>query len=71
MPTKHRITGHDLMDTAEVADAFGVTTSSVGVAMSKPHVFPALANRLPPPLRKIGKSWVWVRADIEDALKDD
>jgi hypothetical protein len=69
MPSKTRITGHDLMDSAEVAEAFGVTPSSVQVALSSPHVFPSLAKRLPEPIRKIGNRWVWVRADVEAALK--
>lgn len=73
MPTKSRskrpaITGYDLMDTAEVAEAFGVKPSSLLVAMSQPGVFPALAGKVPEPLRKVGNSWVWLRADIEGAL---
>lgn len=63
------ITGHDLMDSYEVAEAFGVTMSSLAVAMSSPEVYPTLAARLPAPLRKIGRSWVWLRADIENALE--
>jgi hypothetical protein len=65
---KTTITGHDLMDAVEVAEAFGVTKSSLTVAISRPDVFPALANRLPPPLRKVGHSYVWLRRDIEAAL---
>jgi hypothetical protein len=61
------ITGHDLMDVGEVALAFGVTESSVQVALSSPDTYPSLANRLPAPLRRIGRSWVWLRADIEAA----
>ena len=63
------IDAHDLMDTVEVAAAFGVTVSGVQVALSRPAVNPALARKLPPPLRKIGKSWVWTRADIETAIR--
>ena len=62
------ITGNDLMDTAEVSEAFGVTMSSLQVALSNPEVFPALANHLPPPIRKIGRSWVWLRYDVERAV---
>lgn len=64
------ITGYDLMDSSEVAEAFGVSQSSLNVAMSKPDVFPALADRLPAPIRKIGKSWVWLRVDIEAAVAE-
>lgn len=63
------ITGDDLMDTDEVAEAFGVAHKSVNTAMSHPHVFPTLAVRLPAPLRKVGKGWVWLRYDIEKAVK--
>lgn len=62
------ITAHDLMDAAEVAAAFGVKQSSLSVAMSNPDQYPALANRLPAPLRKISGRYVWARADIEAAL---
>ena len=68
MPTKIKrpnITGYDLMDNAEVAEYLGVKQSSVLVALSQPEVYPTLAARLPAPIRKIGKSWVWLRADIE------
>lgn len=61
------ITGHDLMDADEVAEAFGVTRSSLHVALSNPDVFPALANRLPAPIRKVGRSYVWLRYDVEKA----
>jgi hypothetical protein len=67
--TRSRITAHDLMDSAEVAEAFGVAMSSLSVAVSSPDVYPSLANRLPPPLRKVGRGWVWLRADIEKALE--
>lgn len=63
--TTTRITGHDLMDMHEVADAFGVSLSSVRVAMSSPATFPSLAARLPAPLRQIGNAWVWLRSDVE------
>jgi predicted DNA-binding transcriptional regulator AlpA len=56
------------MDSAEVAAAFGVTPSSLSVAMSNPGIYPSLANRLPDPLRRIGRAWVWRRADIEAAI---
>jgi hypothetical protein len=56
------------MDTVEVAAAFGATVSGVQVALSRPNVNPALARKLPTPLRKIGKSWVWRRADVEMAV---
>lgn len=62
------ITGHDLMELDEVAEAFGVASSSVRVALSQPDVFPALANRLPAPLRKVGRSFVWLRYDVEKAV---
>jgi len=62
------ITAHDLMDTTEVAKAFGVTTSSLRVALNNPDVFPALAARLPDPLRRVGQSWVWLRSEVEAAL---
>ena len=58
----------DLMDAQEVADAFDVTKSSLSVAMSRPDGYPALATRLPPPLRKVGNAWVWRRTDVEAAL---
>jgi hypothetical protein len=60
---------HDLMDTVEVAAAFGVSVSGVQVALSAPAVNPALARKLPAPLRKIGKSWVWRRTDVEQAIR--
>ena len=63
------IEAHDLMDTVEVAAAFGVSVSGVQVALSVPAVNPALARKLPAPIRKIGKSWVWARADVESALR--
>lgn len=65
------ITAHDLMDSHEVAAAFGVKPSSLGVAMTQPAIYPTLANRLPSPLRKIGNSYVWLRSDIEAALAQD
>lgn len=55
----------DIMDTAEVAAHFGVSMSSINVAMSKPDLNPRLARALPQPLRRVGKSWVWRRSDIE------
>lgn len=64
------ITGYDLMDGTEVADAFGVTASTMRVAMYNPDTFPSLAAVLPDPLRKIGRSWVWLRADVEAALEN-
>jgi hypothetical protein len=63
------ITGNDLMDGVEVADAFGVSVNSLHVAMSRPDVYPALSGVLPAPIRKIGKSHVWLRYDIERAVK--
>lgn len=60
---------NDLMDVHEVAEAFGVTTSSVRVAQSQPDKYPALANRMPAPVRRIGRSYVWSRADVEAALE--
>jgi hypothetical protein len=62
------ITAFDLMDTTEVAEAFGVTTSSLRVALNNPDVYPTLAERLPDPLRRVGQSWVWLRAEVEAAL---
>ena len=62
-----KIQPRDLMDTAEVADAFGVAMSTINVAMNS-NGFPGLTARLPPPLRKIGRGWVWARADVEAAL---
>jgi len=62
------VTAYDIMDTAEVAEAFGVTVSSVGVAMSFPKRYPGLAAKLPLPLRKVGSSWVWSRDAVEAAL---
>lgn len=62
------IHAHDLMDVDEVAAAFGVATSSLRVALSNPDTFPALASRLPPPLRRVGRSWVWERAAVERAV---
>jgi predicted DNA-binding transcriptional regulator AlpA len=61
------ITAHDLMDSNEVAEAFGISTSSLRVALHNPDIYPALADQLPPPLRKIGNSHVWLRYDIEKA----
>lgn len=55
----------DIMDTAEVADHLGVSVSSITVALSSPETSPRVARLLPPPLRKVGRSWVWRRADIE------
>jgi predicted DNA-binding transcriptional regulator AlpA len=62
------ITAHDLMDGIEVAAAFGVSQSSLQVALSVPDAFPSLAAKLPAPIRKIGRSWVWLRSDVEAAL---
>ena len=64
------ITAYDLMDPAEVAEAFGVTLSSLQVALSASgeHVYPALRNRLPDPLRYVGKTRVWLRSEVEAAL---
>ena len=62
------ITGHDLMDAYEVADAFGVSRSSMHVALSNPDVYPALAEYLPQPIRTIGRSFVWLRYDVERAV---
>lgn len=56
----------DLMDTAEVAAYLGVAMSSVQVALSQPDKLPAVARRLPAPMRKIGRSWVWRRSDFTD-----
>ena len=47
------ITAHDLMDAAEVAEAFGVTQSSLRVAMTS-SAYPSLSAKLPAPLRQIG-----------------
>jgi hypothetical protein len=55
------------MDTSEVAAYFGVAMSSIQLALSQPDKFPSLAARLPAPMRKIGRSWVWRRVDIERA----
>lgn len=65
------ITAHDLMDTNEVAAAFGVKPASLSVALSNPEIYESLARRLPPPLRKIGRAYVWSRADVEAALAQD
>jgi hypothetical protein len=64
-----RISAHDLMDGAEVAEAFGVKASSVNVALSSPHNYPSLAAQLPAPLRRVGNAWVWLRSDVEAAVK--
>ena len=71
MTKRKPITAHDLMDATEVAEAFGVERSSIQVAMSAagPRVTPSLTRRLPAPLRKVGKAWVWSRADVEAALR--
>jgi predicted DNA-binding transcriptional regulator AlpA len=62
------ISAHDLMDSNEVADAFRVTRSTLHVAMSRPEVLPTLTEHLPAPLRKIGSTYVWLRADVEAAV---
>jgi len=62
------VTRNDIMDTREVAEAFGSTISSVGVAMAAPARYPSLAAKLPLPLGKVGSSWVWSRTDVEAAL---
>lgn len=62
------ITAHDLMDIEEVAEAFGVKRSSLHVAMSRPDQYQSLANRLPPPLRRVGRTYIWLRSDIEAAV---
>jgi predicted DNA-binding transcriptional regulator AlpA len=64
-----KITSHDIMDVDEVAEAFGVKPSSLYVAMSNPDTFPSLAAKLPAPLRRVGRSWVWARRDVEAAVK--
>lgn len=58
----------DLMDITQVAEAFGVTTSSVRVALNKPDQFRALADKLPAPLGKLNSSWVWLRYDVEKVV---
>ena len=63
------ITGYDLMDAQEVANAFGISRSSLNVALSSPDVYPTLAAILPAPLRMIGRSNVWLRSEIEAAIK--
>jgi len=65
-----QLTPNDIMDADEVAAAFGVKASSLYVAMSNPETFPSLAARLPAPLRRVGRSWVWARADVEAAVKE-
>jgi predicted DNA-binding transcriptional regulator AlpA len=67
---KTRITATDIMDADEVAEAFGVKASSLYVAMSTPDAFPSLAAKLPAPLRRVGRSWVWARTDVEAAVKE-
>lgn len=64
------ITRRDLMDVSEVAAVFGVAASTVTVAMTAPDVSPRMARVLPPPIGKIGKSWVWARADVERAAAE-
>lgn len=58
----------DIMDVSEVAEAFGLSKTSIHVAITQPDKFRALADRLPPPLRKVSRAWVWRRDDIERAL---
>jgi predicted trehalose synthase len=65
------VQAHDIMDTAEVAAALGVAVASVQVALSRPAVNPALARRLPPPLRKVGNVWVWTRESVEAVIVSD
>jgi hypothetical protein len=65
----NRIEPGDLMDTAEVAAHLGVAMSSIRVALTKPRLHPNLAAILPPPLRKVGGTWVWRRVDVEDAAE--
>jgi len=61
----HVIEPHDLMDAHEVCEHFGCAMSSLRVAMTRPDKNPALARRVPAPLRKVGGQWVWRRTDIE------
>jgi hypothetical protein len=63
----NRIEPGDLMDTAEVAAYLGVAMSSIRVALTTPRLHPNLARILPPPLRKVGGTWVWRRVDVEAA----
>ena len=63
------IDARDLMDCSEVAEHLGVSMSSIQVALAAPDRFPTLAAKLPAPFRKIGRSWVWRRTDIEQAVK--
>jgi len=60
----------ELMDAAEVAEALGVTLSTLRVALTRPNVAPTVALRLPEPLRKIGAAWVWRRVDVERAIQE-
>jgi len=59
---------HDIMDTAEVAERLGVAMSSIQVALAAPHRHPSLAAMLPAPFRKVGRSWVWRRTDVEAVM---
>lgn len=59
----------DLMDVNEVAEAFGVSTTSIRVARSQPDKFRALADKLPEPLRMVANTWVWLRFDVEQAVR--
>lgn len=70
MTRRAPITGHDLMDATEVAAAFGVSRNTLNVAISKPDVYKALAGKLPEPLRKIGNNNVWLRSDVERAVRE-
>lgn len=57
-----------LLDSTEVAELLEVSQKSINVAMSSPEVSPRVARILPAPLRKIGRSWVWRRSDVEAAI---
>ncbi len=64
-----QIRGDHLLDSAEVAEILGVSQSSINVAMSSPETSPKVARMLPAPIRKIGRSWVWRRSDVEAAVE--
>lgn len=59
----------DLIDMGELADLLGVKVSTLRVMRSDPGRHRRV-DGLPDPIRLIGRSPVWTRADIETWMSD-
>lgn len=54
-----RIAADDLLDTADLAALLGTSEARIRERMADPQ-----RGWVPEPLRQIGQSWVWVRAEV-------